>query len=266
MSRLRFLVPGILILVFTLFACGAATEPDEEAAGVAGTAAGAVAASGVAIFPDELIEEKIRLKMRQPEGPILTSDLEQVTSLSMALDLYVTDLSGLELLVNLTEFDLTQNKTIDISPLASITSLTRLNLTQNDIIDISALAPLTNLTFLWIQDNDVIDISALASLTNLTELNLQKNQIVDISALATLTNLTTLNLTSNNISDLSPLASLTNLTLIEFSKNEITDLSPLLDIGLGEGATIRLWGEPLDTNSVEVVIPQLKAAGVKVQF
>ena len=259
MSRLRFLVPGILILVFTLFACGAATDPVEEASGAA-------AAPGEAIFPDDEIEAKIRLNMGLPEGPILISDLEQLTSLSLASDLYVTDLSGLEHLVNLTEFDLSQNKTIDISPLALVTSLTTLNLSQNDIVDVSALASLTNLTFLWMQDNEVIDISPLASLTNLTDLNLQKNEISDISALASLTNLTRLNITSNNISDLSPLSSLTNLTLIEFSKNQITDLSPLLDIGLGEGDTIRLWGEPLDANSIEVVIPQLEAAGVKVQF
>ena len=259
MSNLRFLVPSISVLVFTLFACSSAAAPTEEAAV-------AVAEAGVAIFPDDEIEAKIRLNMGLPEGPILISDLEQLTSLSLASDLYVTDLSGLEHLVNLTDFDLSQNKTIDISPLAFITSLTTLNLSQNDIIDVSALASLTNLTFLWMQDNEVIDISPLASLTNLTDLNLQKNEISDISALASLTNLTKLNITSNNISDLSPLSSLTNLTLIEFSKNQITDLSPLLDIGLGEGDTIRLWGEPLDTNSIEVVIPQLEAAGVKVQF
>jgi len=62
------------------------------------------------------------------------------------------------------------------------------------------------------------------------------------------------------------LASLTNVTLLELTKNEITDLSPLLLTGFGEGAEIRLWGQPLDAHSIEVVIPQLKAAGVKVQF
>ena len=50
------------------------------------------------------------------------------------------------------------------------------------------------------------------------------------------------------------------------STDIVTDISPLLEAGLGEGAEIRLWGEPLDKNSIEVVIPQLEAAGVKVQF
>ena len=242
MSRLRFIIPIVAIMGATLFACGASTETAKETTDVESAV---VPEAGVAIFPDDTLEKKIRLFLDLPEeGPILISELEKMTSLNMASGLYVADLSGMEHLANLTDFDLSQNKTIDISPLATLTNITTLNLSQNDIVD----------------------ISALATLTNLTDLNLQANQISDISALASLTNLTKLILTSNNINDLSPLASLTNLTLIEFSKNNITDLSPLLEIGLGEGDTIRLWGEPLDANSIEVIIPQLEAAGVKVQF
>ena len=289
MSRLPFLAASILVVVFILGACGTAAAPAENividpnldpdarrarrASGSFSTAPGAsqeeiaaAAATGEAIFPDELIDEMIRLKLRQPEGPILISDLEQLTDFSVALELYVSDLSGLEHLVNVTKFDLTQNTTSDLSALATLSNLTWLDLTQNDIIDISPVASLTNLTFFGVQDNLVVDISALAFLTELTELNLQKNEITDISPLAELTKLTKLNLTSNNVSDLTPLASLPNLTLLELTKNDITDISPLLEAGLGEGAEIRLWGLPLDTNSVEVVIPQLKAAGVKVQF
>jgi len=257
-SRIRFLAFSVTVMAFTLIACGTSSESTGGSTGSS--------ASPEVTFPDELIEEKIRLNIKLPKGPILASELEKLTEFSMALDLYVDNLTGLERLVNLQDFDLTQNKTVDISPLASLTNLTRLNLTQNDIVDVTALAPLTNLTFLWIQDNEVVDISALGSLTNLIELNLQKNQITDISAISSMANLEILNLTSNNISDLSPLTSLSNITLLELSKNQITDISPLLNSCLGEGATSRLWGEKLDANSVDVVIPQLKAAGVKVQF
>ena len=284
MNRLWFLLVLLSAMVFTAVACGSETTPIEETEvapvtedarsarrpSVAKTTTGRgpapTTAAGEAVFADELIEKTIRLKLNRSEGPILVSDLEQITTFSMALRLYVADLSGIENLSNLTEFDLTQNVTVDISPLASLPKLTRLNLTQNDISDVSALAGLTNLTFLWLQDNVVNDISALAGLTNLTVLNLQENEIGDISALAGLTNLVQLNITSNNISDLSPLASLSNLKLLEMSKNQITDISPLLDAGLGEGTVIRLWGSPLDAQSIDQVIPQLKAAGVDVQF
>ena len=83
---------------------------------------------------------------------------------------------------------------------------------------------------------------------------------------AGLTKLKVVNLTSNNIVDLSPLASLTQVRLLEITKNQITDLSPLLQTGFAEGAEIRLWGQKLDAHSIDVVIPELKAKGVKVGF
>ena len=292
MGRLIFLVVIIQAMVFALVACGSATEQAGEktsaskisetmSASQLGTrrarrssgsmtgdtsASSEVVAEGVAVFPDPLVEEMIRLKLDQPLGPILVSDLKQLTALNLGLELYVSDLSGLEHLVNITELDLTQNQVTDLSPIASLTKLTSLELAQNDITDISPLTSLTNLTFLRIQDNLVTDISPLAGLTKLTELNLWTNEISDISPLAALTDLAKINLTKNKISDLSPLASLTNVTRLELITNEITDLSPLLQTGFAEGAEIRLWGEPLDAHSIDVVIPQLEAAGVKVQF
>jgi Leucine-rich repeat (LRR) protein len=291
-GRLIFLVVIIQAMVFALVACGSATEQAGEktsaskisetmSASQLGTrrarrssgsmtgdtsASSEVVAEGVAVFPDPLVEEMIRLKLRQPSEPILISDLKQLTALNLGLELYVADLSGLEHLVNITELDLTQNQVTDLSPIASLTKLTSLELAQNDITDISPLTSLTNLTFLRIQDNLVTDISPLAGLTKLTELNLWTNEISDISPLAALTDLAKINLTKNKISDLSPLASLTNVTRLELITNEITDLSPLLQTGFAEGAEIRLWGEPLDAHSIDVVIPQLEAAGVKVQF
>ena len=293
MTRLIFLVVIIHAMVFALVACGSADEQSAEktsaskisetvedvskldtrrarrSAGsmtVNTSASTEVVAEGEAVFPDPLVDEMIRLKLDQPVGPILISDLKQLTSLNLGLELYVADLSGLEHLVNITELDLTQNQVTDLSPLAGLTKLTSLDLAQNDITDISALTSLTNLTFLRIQDNLVTDISPLAGLTKLTELNLWTNDISDISSLVALTDLAKINLTKNKISDLSALGSLTNVTRLELITNEITDLSPLLETGFAEGAEIRLWGEPLDAHSIDVVIPQLEAAGVKVQF
>lgn len=293
MTRLIFLVVIIHAMVFALVACGSAAEQSAEktsaskisetvedvskldtrrarrSAGsmtVNTSASTEVVAEGEAVFPDPLVDEMIRLKLDQPVGPILISDLKQLTALNLGLELYVADLSGLEHLVNITELDLTQNQVTDLSPLAGLTKLTSLDLAQNDITDISALTSLTNLTFLRIQDNLVTDISPLAGLTKLTELNLWTNDISDISSLVALTDLAKINLTKNKISDLSALGSLTNVTRLELITNEITDLSPLLETGFAEGAEIRLWGEPLDAHSIDVVIPQLEAAGVKVQF
>ena len=221
---------------------------------------------GEAVFQDPIVEGNVRLAIGKEEGPILIEEVSGMDKFSVALDLYVSNLSGIEHMTSLTDLDITQNTTSDLSPIAGLTTLTRLNLTQNDISDLTPIAGLTNLTYLHIQDNVVSDLSPLAGLTELTELNLQKNEISDISALAALTKLEEVNLTSNQISDVTALASLPNLKLALLSKNQITDISPLLEAGFGEGTTLRLWGEKLDENSVNNVIPALREAGVTVQY
>ena len=225
-----------------------------------------VAAEGEVIFPDQEVEEAVRNDLKQEEGPIMIADVAQFTSFRLNQLLYVADISGLEHMVNLTEFDLSQNSTSDISPVAGLTNLTWLDLAQNDIEDITPVAELTNVTYLRLKDNRVSDLTPLAKLTNLTELDLHTNQISDISVLSNLTNMSKLNLTSNKITDISSMSSLSKLTFLELTRNEVTDISPLLEAGLGEGVTITLWGLPLDDNSQNVVIPKLEEAGVRVDF
>ncbi len=225
-----------------------------------------VAAEGEVIFPDPAVEEAVRKDLKQEEGPIMIADVAEFTSFSLNQLLYVADISGIEHMVNITEFDMSQNATSDVSAVSGLTKLTRLDLAQNDIEDISPVAGLTNLTYLRLHDNRVSDLSPLVELTNLTELDLRINQISDISVLSELTNLSKLNLTSNQITDISSVASLSNLTFLELTRNEITDISPLLEAGLGEGVTIVLWGLPLDDNSENEVIPKLEEAGVRVDY
>ena len=223
-----------------------------------------VAAEGEVIFPDPEVEKAVRASLKQDEGPIMIADVAEFTEFQLNQRWYIADISGIEHMTNLVTFDLSQNATADISPVAGLTKLTRLDLAQNDIEDITPVTELTNLTYLRLKDNRVSDLTSLSGLTNLTELDLWENQITDISPLASLTNLETLNLTKNQITDISPLASLVNLNHLELTRNEITDISPLLESGLGEGDTVRLWGLQLDDNSLNVVIPELEAKGVRV--
>lgn len=223
-----------------------------------------VAAEGEVIFPDPEVEKAVRASLKQDEGPIMIADVAEFTEFQLNQRWYIADISGIEHMTNLVTFDLSQNATADISPLAELTKLTRLDMAQNDIEDITPVSNLVNLTYLRLKDNRVSDLTPLSGLTNLTELDLWENLITDISPLASLTNLETLNLTKNQITDISPLASLTNLNHLELTRNEITDISPLLESGLGEGDTVRLWGLQLDDNSLNVVIPELEAKGVRV--
>lgn len=75
-------------------------------------------------------------------------------------------------LTDLTDLDLSGNKTSDISVLAGLTNLTSLNLEENKINEISQLGNLINMTSLDLRLNEIVDISVLAKLINLTDLSL----------------------------------------------------------------------------------------------
>jgi internalin A len=76
-----------------------------------------------------------------------------------------------------------------------------------------------------------------------------------------------LNLTRNNISDISPLGGLINLEELFLSFNNISDISPLVaNMGLWDGDTVNLSGNPLSTTSVDVYIPQLEDRVVIVTY
>jgi len=207
----------------------------------------------VVTFPDPELERAIRDTIDKPTGPIFRSDLIGLTHLDAHGVAWpwggyiISDLTGIEYLVNLTVLELRDNEIRDISPLAGLTNLIDLCLGGNHISDISPLAGLTNLIELSLANNHIRDISPLAGLTNLIELWLGGNHITDISPLAGLTNLTELWLWGNYISDISSLAGLINLIELDLRDNHIRDLTPLVaNTGLGVGDEISLGGNPLD--------------------
>ena len=93
-------------------------------------------------FPDKNLEAMVRAAINKPEGDIISSDLQLLTSLT-AREQNITDLNGLETCVNLVSLDLGQNSVKDIGPLASLKNLTALTVFNNQIESVS---PLTSLT------------------------------------------------------------------------------------------------------------------------
>ncbi len=134
-------------------------------------------------IPDSNLRTAIEKALNKPSGAAITvAEIETLNRLD-ARNANISDLTGLDSAVN----------------------LTNLNLASNMISDIARLDSLTNLADLNLANNMVSDISPVASLTNLTNLNLAKNAISDIAAVSGLTNLTLLFLGGNTISDVSPL-------------------------------------------------------------
>jgi Leucine-rich repeat (LRR) protein len=192
--------------------------------------------------------------------------LTSLTTLSLGRN-QISDISALSGLNTLTWLNLGINQIGDISSLSSLTSLNYLWLDRNVISNISALSGLTTLITMRLDANDINDISPLSNLISLISLNLRTNQISDISHLSDLGNLTGLYLDYNQIDDISILSNLSSLSTLSLHGNAISDIEPLVNNpGLSTGDTVDLTANPLNTQSVNVYIPELEGRGVTVSW
>ena len=251
------------------------------------------ATAQVVNIPDPNLRAAIEAEIGKPAGATITvAEMATLTKLE-APNAGINDLTGLEHATNLNKLHLGEdaggnsNSISDLSPLAGLTNLTWLNLKYNSVSDISPLIELTRLTSLSLENHPLSDLSPLAGLTNLTELNLERSSISDLSFLTGLTNLRHLDLNKNLISDISPLTGLTNLTWLSLARNPLSDLSPLAELinltelhlerssisdlsplvanmGLGDGDSILVFGNPLNNASINTHILTLRSKGVTV--
>jgi len=156
---------------------------------------------------------------------------------------------------------------------SDLAGLTALRANNRGISDLTGLENATGLTTLTMGRNRISDISALSALTNLQILNLNLNNLSaselqdPLMPLSGLTNLTTLKLHSNGIVDISSLSDLTNLQSLKLQNNRISDIQPLVDnVGLGNGDSVQLKGNPLNADAYNRHILALQSWGVTVQF
>ena len=76
-----------------------------------------------------------------------------------------------------------------------------------------------------------------------------------------------LNISDHPVSDISALSALTKLRWVFLVSNDIVDLQPLVDNpGFGEGDILNVGGNPLSSESINVLIPALEARGVTVTY
>lgn len=172
----------------------------------------------VVIFKDKHLEQAVRNAVNKPAGSLYKSDVKNITKLT-ALGKSISDLSGIENLLNLQELNLsgdnsqkTYNYISDLSPLKELTGLTHLMLNNNNISDLTPLKGLTKLVYMELNNNAISDLSPLSTLTKLDRLFLNFNKVLDISIVRSLTSLTWLCLEGNPISDITPLKGLSGLS------------------------------------------------------
>jgi len=93
------------------------------------------------------------------------------------------------------------------------------------------------------------------------------SSITNLSGMEYMTDLGYLYLEDNLITDLSPLPQTPWFCEINLSNNLISNINPLMNnMGIGQGDIITLTGNPLDSISVNVYIPELIARGVTVIY
>ena len=181
----------------------------------------------IVTFPDANLEAAVREKLGKASGYITVDDMKSMTGKLTARNKNISDLSGLEHAINITELDLWYNQITDITPLKNITNLQLLDLGDNQITDITPLKDIIKLTELNLSRNQVNDISSLKNMKNLEILALYNNQISDITSLKDMVSLQALWLSNNQISDITPLKDMRNLAWLRLEGNQISDITPL---------------------------------------
>ena len=165
-------------------------------------------------IPDPNLNRAVREVLEIPTGNVITQQYMARLTKFGAADRGITDITGIEYAVNLTELLLNANPIQDITPLAGLVNLELLGLAATGITDITPITNLVNLKYLYLHFNEITDITPLSNLTELMVLELTGNHISDIISLSNLTKLERLEISQNEITDFSPLEGLPRITLI----------------------------------------------------
>jgi hypothetical protein len=125
----------------------------------------------IVTFPDKNLEKEIRTQINKPTGEIIKGDLVKITRLAYRGDTItgwypISNLSGIENVINLTYLNLMENEISNIDALNELTNLSFLNLMNNQITNIDVLKGLTNLTGLYLGHNQIKDYSPTSSYYN----------------------------------------------------------------------------------------------------
>lgn len=178
-KRLSTLVVGIFLLqtILPVLAASEVKQPTTVQAAVkyapvhpTPEQVAAADPDAIVIFNDSILEAAVAtLVSISPDyivnpGEITVADMARLKVLAAYGG--VTDLSGLEYAVNVTNVDLMGNQIVDISPLSNMKKLHTLVMINNNVNDISTLASLPNLKNIQFQYNNISDFSPLSQQFN----------------------------------------------------------------------------------------------------
>ncbi len=140
---------------------------------------------------------------------------------------HLTEIKGLETLINLRELHLSGNKIKEIKNIEALVKLEELYLNNNELKEIRCLETLVNLKLLYLNGNNLNEVKGLRSIVNLEYLYLDNNQIDEINGLGMLTKLQLLKLSQNHLAEIKGLETLINLQRLYINENRITEIKGL---------------------------------------
>uniref|UniRef100_A0A915N2K8 High mobility group box domain-containing protein n=1 Tax=Meloidogyne javanica TaxID=6303 RepID=A0A915N2K8_MELJA len=167
------------------------------------------------------------LGLRQNLLTSLNTNISLLINLT-ELELYdnqLTEIQGIENLINLEILDLSYNRIGKIKGISTLSKLRKLFLINNKIEQIEGLEGLILLELLELGDNKIKEISNLNHLINLQELFLGKNKIKKIEGIDSLVKLRVLSLPANRLTKLEGLENLVELEELHINDQGIESLN-----------------------------------------
>jgi hypothetical protein len=174
--RARSLACALLALSPPLAGCGgASSHRDTSAAGSSASAgtggSGASGGSGggapqgcnaEVTFASPTVEAAIRQRLAQPDGPLNGSALTSITDLLIPASAgEVTDLDGVQCLVNLRALGVPPGSLESLAPLADLGALTNVSFPDNRVTSLEPLSDKPNLRTISASTNTIASVSDL---------------------------------------------------------------------------------------------------------
>lgn len=177
-------------------------------------------------FADYRLDAAVREAIGKPSGDLTARDLADPALRSLALTgAGISDLTGIEWCIHLSNLDLSKNEIVDLTPLAVLKELTHLDVSRNKIADLAPLRSLPNITELRINSNQISDLRPLEGFHELQKIPFSGNPVRDLSPLRELPLLETLDLTGAPYVDLETLQGFTHLTRLIMNGRGLEDLT-----------------------------------------
>ncbi|MDP6598971.1 MAG: choice-of-anchor Q domain-containing protein, partial [Candidatus Poribacteria bacterium] len=237
------------------------------------------------IIPDLNLRAALESALGKTSGDSITeAELATLTALT-ATNRTISDLTGLEYCLNLTNLDLSGNDIVDITlllshsglgsgdvidltgnPLTYDTYTTQIPILENKGVTVTSSTP-SDAVFipdgnlqaklavaLGLSPNQLIPKASLSS-SEFSSFSAQSSSIADLTGLEHAVNLTELSLEYNNISNIDVLSHLNQLSYLALSSNNINDISAL------SGHT-NLDDVYLDNNQIRDIQPLVSNTGI----